>query len=128
MAVLNVLLALVVGAIIWLPSLLVFTGVPGLGRGLVGWEVLAYIAPIAFIAAPAAVRALGRDQPQRALWLVAVAPLLGLLGSILAYLVEDAVDDFTRGPVVSALAVTAVSAVAGLGVSYVASKARSRTP
>lgn len=124
---LNAALAFLVGLAIWLPSLLVFTGAPVLGRGIEGWEKVSYFAPVVLVVVPVLMRMMARGHRGRAMWLAAVAPLLGLAGSFCALLIEQMLlgssyTYSTASTVVPALGTVAVSAAIGAALWLIARK------
>ena len=81
-------LAVIVGAIIWLPVYLLLGGVRGLGPGVAGWQLLASLFPVGAIAVPALVRASKNPDTTLFLWLLALSPLLAIAGALSQYAFE----------------------------------------
>jgi hypothetical protein len=90
-------IAIVVGVLIWLPSLFLLSGA-GISRGPSGWEFLSALCPVGAIGIPALVRASQNQNTNRIFWLIALGPLLVLVGACTAFAFEELVvgDGYNR--------------------------------
>jgi hypothetical protein len=111
--------AIIIGVIIWPPSCALLGGVSGLGTGVSGWEAAAAFAPTAFITLPAIVDAAKREQIDRLIWNLALAPLLCILGFVVAFVIRHVLYGnayFERGVMISHSMAIALFAFVGLAL------------
>ena len=85
----NITFAFIIGAVLWLPTLLALDGA-GLGSPMRGSELLPVLSPVIFVAIPVSIRSFARSSPG-AIWWLALAPLLMALGFIGAQLLREAI-------------------------------------